>query len=364
MNANRFSRRDFARLLTASAAVAAIPRLALAKPVESVRLSANENPYGPSPAAMRAISDRLGTLNRYPDEIEEAFANDVAKLHGLTTDEVMLANGSSDVLRAAATAFLAPGKKLVTGDPTFEILWFHAQTLGADIVKVPLDAAFAHDVAKIADAAKNGAALIYICNPNNPTATITPKAAMRTLLAALPATTIVLVDEAYHHYAEGSDYESVAPLVRNYPNLIVARTFSKIYAMAGLRCGYGLANKELMRKLSSGQGFNAMNTLALAAARASITDADHIALGRKRNHDTRAWLTKELEALGYRSLPSEANFVMVELRRDAKPVITAMRERGVFPGRLFPGMPQHLRVTIGRAEEMEKFVEAFKAVVS
>lgn len=362
MHANRFSRRDFARLLTAGAAVAAMPRLVLARPLETVRLSSNENPYGPSPAAMKAIADALGTVNRYPDEAEEALANDIAKLHGLTIEEVMLADGSSDVLRAAATAFLGPKKKLVSADPTFEALWFHASSLGADIVKIPLDAAYAHDATKIAEAAKD-AALVYICNPNNPTATITPKAAIRKLLGAVPASTIVLIDEAYYHYAESADYETVAPLVRTYPNLIVARTFSKIYAMAGLRCGYALANKELMRKLSGGQGFNAMNILALVAARASITDQDHVAINRKRNSETRAWLTTELDRLGYRSLPSEANFVMVELRRDVKPVITAMRERGVFPGRLFPAMPQHLRVTIAKPEEMREFVSAFRQVV-
>lgn len=362
MQRTAFSRRDFARLLGAGAAIAAVPRLALGRPVENVRLSANENPYGPSPAAMKAIMAALGSVNRYPDETEEAFANDVAKLHGVTTDEVMLANGSSDVLRAAATAFLGPKKKLVSADPTFEALWFHAAALGADLVKIPLDAAYAHDVTKIAEAAKDGA-LIYVCNPNNPTATITPKAAIRKLLASVPASTIVLIDEAYYHYADNADYESVAPLVRTYPNLIVARTFSKIYAMAGLRCGYAIANKDLMRKLSAGQGFNAMNILALAAARASINDNEHVALNRKRNTDVRTWLVKELDGLGYKTLPSEANFVMVDLRRDVKPVITAMRAKGVFPGRLFPAMPQHLRVTIAKPEEMAAFVSAFRAVV-
>lgn len=350
------SRRNFARLLGAGAAVAAFPSvLARATPGAPILLNSNENPYGPSPAAMRAVRDSLGEVFRYPDDAERELLTAVAKHHGVTTDEVLLGNGSSDILRLASGAF--PGK-LVTASPTFEILWLHAR---GEVVKVPLDAAYAHDLPKMLDAARN-AALVYICNPNNPTATITPKAAMRTFLDAVPATTTVVVDEAYHHYAEPAEYESVAPLVASKPNLIVARTFSKVYAMAGLRIGYAVAQKPLIEKLGREQAFNVMNLLGCVAATPSLGDTAHVAASVKRNRDARVTLARELEALGYRMLPSHANFVMIDMRREVKPVVATFRERGVRVGRVFPAMPDHMRVTLGTPEEMAKFLEVFKAV--
>jgi histidinol-phosphate aminotransferase len=348
------SRRHFATLLGAGAAVAAFPSvLARATPGAPVLLNSNENPYGPSPAAMRAIRDSLGEVFRYPDDAEDELRAAIAKLHGVTTNEVLLGNGSSDILRLASGAF--PGK-LVTANPTFEILWLHAR---GEVVKVPLDAAYAHDLPKMLEASRD-AALVYICNPNNPTATITPKAAVRAYLDAVPSSTTVVVDEAYMHYAESPDYESVVPLVASKPNLIVARTFSKVYALAGLRCGYAIAQEANIDKLRAQQAYNVMNLLGVVAATASLGDTAHVAASRKHNHDTRAYVVGELASLGYQTLPSEANFMMVSMRHDVKPIIAQFREQGVRVGRLFPAMPQHLRVTIGTMEEMKRFVEVFR----
>lgn len=336
--------------------MAAFPSvLARSAPGAPILLNSNENPHGPSPAAMRAVRDQLAEVFRYPDDAETELAAAIAKLHGVTTGEVLLGNGSSDILRLAAFAF--PGK-LVTATPTFEALWTHARDR---IVRVPLDAAHAHDLDAMLGAASN-AALLYVCNPNNPTATITPKRAVRELLDAAPPTLAVLVDEAYFHYVESADYESVAPLIATKPNLIVARTFSKIYAMAGLRCGYALAQRATIEKLRAQQAWNAMNLLGVVAATASLGDAAYVAASRKRNHDTRAFVTTELDRLGYRTLPSEANFIMIDLRREVTPVIAAFRERGVRVGRLFPAMPRHLRVTIGTPAEMQRFVDVFKSI--
>ena len=353
------SRRHFAHLLGAGAAVVAFPSvLARATPGAPILLNSNENPYGPSPAAMRAIRDSLGEVFRYPDDAEAELASTIAKLHGVTTSEVVLGDGSSEILRIAANAF--PGK-LVTANPTFEALWAHAR--GSEIVKVPLDATYAHDLPKMLEAARD-ASLVYICNPNNPTATITPKAAVRAFLDAVPPTTAVLVDEAYYHYVESPDYESVAPLIATKPNLIVARTFSKIYAMAGLRCGYALAQRATIEKLAAQQQWNSMNLLAVVAANASLGDSAHVVASRKHNHDTRAFVTSELASRGYRTLPSEANFIMIEMREDVKPLIAQFREQGVRVGRLFPPMPQHLRVTIGTMDEMKRFVDVFKGAAA
>jgi histidinol-phosphate aminotransferase len=349
------SRRSFAVLVGAGAAAAATLPSILAASSKTILLNSNENPYGPSPGAMQAMRDAMSEAFRYPDDVEEALGDAVAKVHGVPREQVLLGNGSSDILRLAATAF---GSHLVTAEPTFEALWFAVPA--SNVVKVPLDASYAHDLPKMLEAAKSG--LVYICNPNNPTATITPKASMRAFLDAVPSTTTVLVDEAYHHYAEGSDYESVVPLVAKHENLVVARTFSKIYAMAGIRCGYAIAQKPLIQQMASSQAWNAMNLMACVAARASLADSAHAVESKKKNSETRAWVVKELDSLGYRTLPSEANFYMIDMRTDVRPVIQAFRERNVRVGRLFPAMPKHLRVTIGTREEMDRFVETFKAV--
>jgi histidinol-phosphate aminotransferase len=358
------TRRHFAHVLGATAVAAAMPRLTLAeaaKPKGIARLNANENPYGPSPAAMRAINDALPRANRYPDEAIEALVADIAKFHGLGNDSILTTDGSSEALKVAATTFAQ--KRLVTAQPTFEAIGFCAKSQGAEIVKVPLTADYAHDLARMLDAAK-GDGLIYVCNPNNPTATITPKAAVRTLLANAPASVTILIDEAYHHYAESPDYESVIPLVKSHPNLVVTRTFSKIYGMAGLRCGYAVAQPDVIARMQEHGQWDSVNVLAAEAARASLGDAVHVEKGRKRNREAKAWLANELSHLGYTMLPSDANFVMIDLKREVRPVIDAMHARGVDVGRPFPPMTKYLRLSIGTPEDMQRFMESFRAVMT
>ena len=227
---------------------------------------------------------------------------------------------------------------------------------------MPLTSAYAHDLDKMAAVA--GAGLIYICNPNNPTASITSKDKVRAFLQSVPQTTMVLVDEAYFHYAETPDYESVLPLVQMRPNLIVARTFSKIYGMAGLRCGYGIAQPAVIAKMNQQKPWDSVNVIALAGARASLLDNAHVIDGRKRNSDTRNTVVSALTQLGYDVVPSQANFFMVNVRRPVRPVIQAIRAQGVHVGRLFPALPQHLRVTIGTPQEMQSFLSAFRTVMA
>lgn len=359
------SRRAFAQLLGVGAAAAAVPQLLTAAGAKSggavVRLNANENPYGPSPAAIAAMRNAFGESARYPDEEAEALADVIANLHGVSRDEVILGDGSSEILKLVAAAYAGPSKKVVTALPTFEALGFYGRAAGADVVEVPLDAQYAHDLDKMA--AQN-AAVVYICNPNNPTASITPKAALAKFIHDAPATTMILVDEAYHHYVASADYESVIPLTRSHPNLVVARTFSKIYGMAGLRAGYGIANRDVIKALKRVEAWDSMNLMALVAARASLADTEHVARGKMRNATAKQELIARLAENGYEIIPSEANFVMVDLRRDVKPVIAAMRDRGVRVGRLFPAMPHHLRVTIGTPAEMARFIEVFREVMA
>jgi histidinol-phosphate aminotransferase len=369
------SRRTFSKLMGVSAAYTALrpvtkangSRLVSAtRPVASatnvVRLSSNENPYGPAPAALKAMTDGFALAWRYPDEYADMLADELARMNNVTVDQVLLGDGSGEILKLSAAAFTSKDKKLVIPNPTFEAIARHAGVANAEIVKIDLAADYSHDLKKML-AAADGAGLVYICNPNNPTASITPKTELSDFLAKLSPATSVLVDEAYHHYVESKDYESVIPLVKQYPNLIVARTFSKIYGMAGLRCGYCVTQHANIERMRTHQVFDSVNIMAVVAALASLKDTDHVTQGRKLNSDVKKSVCADLDALGYRYIPSHANFTMIDLRRDVRPIISALRNRGVEVGRLFPALPNFMRVTIGTSEQMKAFVSAFKEVM-
>ena len=386
MNATAISRRNFARLLAAGAACAVAKTqlarareatthpvaLPAAKPLAApkmVRLSSNENPYGPSPRALKAMTDAFGITWRYPDEHADLLTEALAKADGVSRDQILLGDGSGEILKLCAAAFTGPdtanedgGGPLVVADPTFEAILHHASVAGASVTKIPLTPAFGHDLPKMMAAARGG--LVYICNPNNPTASITPRNEMREFIEKTPRQTIILVDEAYHHYVDSRDYETVIPLIKDHPNLLVARTFSKIYGMAGLRCGYCVGQKETINRMRPHQSWDSVNVLALAAAIASLDDPDQVAQGRRRNRETKAFLATELNAMGYKQIPSQANFVMIDVKRPVPPLIQALKERHVQVGRLFPTLPNHLRLTIGKKTEMESFLSAFRQVMA
>src|SRR5438067_4136435 len=214
----------------------------------------------------------------------------------------------------------------------------------------------------MAAAAKEG--LVYVCNPNNPTASITPKNEMRDFITKTPRATMILVDEAYFHYADSPDYESVIPLVKDNSNLIVARTFSKVYGMAGLRCGYCVAQKETIERMRPYQMWDSVNIMALAAASASLNDPDQVPNGRRLNNEAKAIVTSELDKMGYQSIPSQANFFMFDCKRPVVPLIQALKQRNVYVGRLFPALPNYMRVTVGRKSEMETFLSAFRQSIA
>ena len=364
MNTQTLSRRNFSKLIGVSAAYAALgPRAVKAShsTANVVRLSSNENPYGPSPAALKAMTDGFSLAWRYPDEHADLLADELARLHSVPVNQILLGDGSGEILKLSAAAFTGRDKKIITANPTFEAIARHASVAGAEVVKIDLASDYSHDLKKTL-AAANGAGLVYLCNPNNPTASITPAKEVADFLAKLSPATIVLVDEAYHHYVESKDYESVIPLVKDYPNLIVARTFSKIYGMAGLRCGYCVTQTDNIRRLRTHQIFDSVNIMALVAAVASLKDTEQVTRGRRLNSEVKKNVYAELDTLGYRYIPSHANFMMIDLRREVRPVIDAMRSRGVEVGRIFPALPNFMRVTIGTAPEMKQFVTAFREV--
>src|SRR6266436_2071198 len=371
MNTLSISRRKFAHLLGVGAAAAIVrPRFTIAaeQPPKStstglVRLSANENPYGPAPQAHAAMNNSFDACCRYPDEANDVLIEKIAKINGVNREQIVLGDGSSEILKLCAERFTGPTQgKLIAPDPTFEAILEYSKANGGEVVKVPLTNSFAHDLGKMGSAAQKG--LIYICNPNNPTASITPKNDLRDFISKTPRETMILVDEAYFHYADSPDYESVIPLVKDHPNLIVARTFSKIYGMAGLRCGYCVAQKGTIERMHGFQMWDSVNVMALAAASASLDDVDQVNNGRKLTSEAKSFTLSELDKMGYKSIPSQANFIMFDCKEPVDRLIPAMKEKNVAVGRRFPAMPNHMRLTIGKKSEMESFVSAFKQVMA
>jgi len=395
-NITSISRRSFTRLIGVGAATALVhPEIALSAaiapelltaPGTLVRLNSNENPYGPSAMALRAMTDAFPLVCRYPDEYADNLIDAVAKLNQVTREQIVLGDGSGEILQVCASAFtgpmtndakpvelskptrgpaltFVPGRgKLVVADPTYEAIVNHARVNSAEVVKVPLNKAYAHDLPKMLATAEEG--LVYICNPNNPTASITPKNDLREFISKAPAKTMILVDEAYFHYADSSDYESVIPLVKDHPNLIVARTFSKIYGMAGLRCGYCIAQAETIRRMRPHLTWDSVNIMALAAATASLNDPDQVPKGRRLNTLTRQFVSDEIKKLGFEQIPSQANFIMFDTKQPVHPLIDSMNQLGVRVGRAFAALPTHMRVTIGKQNEMETFLSAFKQTIA
>jgi histidinol-phosphate aminotransferase len=374
MNTLSISRRKFAHLLGVGAAAAIVrPRFSVATERPSlktastgsvvVRLSANENPYGPSAKAHQAMNGSFDLCCRYPDEANDVLIDKIAKINGVNREQIVLGDGSSEILKLCAETFTGPTQgKLIAAEPTFEAILEYSKACGGEVAKIPLTSDFHHDLAKMGAASHKG--LIYICNPNNPTASITPKNDLREFIAKTSPGTMILVDEAYFHYADGPDYESVIPLVKDHPNLIVARTFSKIYGMAGLRCGYCVAQPETIKRMHGFQMWDSVNIMALAAASASLDDVDQVNNGRKLTSEAKSFTLSELDKMGYKSIPSQANFIMFDCKEPVDRLIPAMKEKNVAVGRRFPAMPNHMRLTIGKKSEMESFVSAFKQVMA
>ncbi len=340
---------------------AAAPRAATAK--GPVRLDSNENPYGPPSKALEAMTRAQGVAARYPDAREDRVVEAIARLHGLAPENVVLGCGSGEILKMADMAFLAPGKRVIVAEPTFEAVLLYARITRAEPVKVPLTADFRHDLPRMAAACDSTAGLVYVCNPNNPTGTIVTREELTAFLGRLPGSVVALVDEAYHHFVEDTRYRSAADWVKTRPNLVVARTFSKIYGLAGMRLGYGIGSKERIDAMREQKIWSNANAAVLEAALACLEDTAHVPRQRRVMNDTRRWLCRELEKDGRRFIPSEANFVMIDAGGDVEPVIAALRERRILAGRKFPSLPSWLRVSIGTREEMELFLSGLRAAV-
>jgi histidinol-phosphate aminotransferase len=363
------SRRSFLSLSAVASAAVALrivtePMLAHARlhtfPKDAIRIDANENPLGPSAAAREAAAAIVSQGGRYSDWLTDDLVKTLALMEGLKVEQVRVYPGSSEPLHHTVCAFASSQRSYVTGDPGYEAGMFAAQTIGAKVVKVPLTKTYAHDVKAMLAAAPD-AGVFYVCSPNNPTGTLTSHSDIEYLIENKPKDCVVLVDEAYIHFC---DAPSVMDLVKAGKDVILLRTFSKIYGMAGLRCGAVFARPDLLEKIETYAGWNAMPITALVAASASLKDAQLVPERKRINADIRNGVFAWLDRNGYSYIPSEANFFMLDTKRPAKPAIDAMAKQNVFIGRIWPSMPTYTRVTIGTAPEMEQFQVAWQKVMT
>jgi len=363
------SRRSFLSLSAAASAALALrivtePMLARARvhnfPKDAIRIDANENPLGPCAAAREAATAIVPQGGRYSDWLTDDLVKTLAEMEGLKLEQVRVYAGSSEPLHHTVAAFSSRQRSYVTADPGYEAGMITANALGAKVVKVPLTKTYAHDVKAMLTAAPD-AGVFYVCSPNNPTGTLTSHSDIEYLVENKPKGSVVLVDEAYIHFC---DAPSVMDLVRAGKDVILLRTFSKIYGMAGLRCGAVFGRPDLLEKIENYGGWNFMPITAMVAASASSKDAQLVPERRRINATVRGEVFAWLDRNGYSYIPSEANFFMLDTKRPAKPAIDAMAKQNVFIGRIWPVMPTYSRVTIGTAPEMDQFQAAFQKVMT
>lgn len=330
---------------------------------EMVWLNANENPDGPGRAAIQAMTEAMPHSWRYHFQEFGDFYSAVARSEGLEAAQVLVGAGSSEILHAAIDAFTSPARPLITMVPTFEAPEGIARALDHPVVRVPLTTDYAADVKSMAvQAAKSGGGLIYICNPNNPTSTITSKSDIDWLVANLPPNTVAMIDEAYIHFSQSPELESALKHVRSGKDVIAVRTFSKIYGMAGLRIGFGCARPELIRKMEPFRDA-VISIVSARAAQAALDETSTLVPERRARvvrirGDLCAWLHRK----GFAYIEPHANFMMIDVGRDVRGVARGMYQKGVAPGRPFPPLDQMMRVSIGTEADMEKFKTVFLEV--
>ncbi len=331
-------------------------------PDGGVRLNANENPLGIAPAAKEAVLEAMTLANRYPFEQHAALVAKVAAGHEIAEGQIVLGTGSAEVLQMAVQAFAAPRARLVMADPTYEAVTNYQRTESYELVKVPLNANYEHDLGRMREAAESSGrpALVYLCNPNNPTATITPSADIDAWIADAPEHVFFLSDEAYIEYVEDKRMWSAMRWIEEKRNVLVVKTFSKIYGMAGLRLGYGIAHPDTAARLSDFASRNNINQLALAAGNASFRDKALLEKSRKTNSQARMIVETTLDELGLERLPTQTNFLMHRVSGDQATYRNRMAEAGFLVGRDFPPMLDWSRLSFALPEDMERFCETLR----
>lgn len=365
------SRRRFLDLLSGVACVSARRQLAGLSKITSfesrcdqegslIRLNSNENAYGPSARVVDAIRSSLESTNRYPHMRYESLLERIANFHKVKVEQVVLGCGSTEILRMAALAFGGAGKQLIQASPTFEAIEYYGRAAGSEVVSVGLTPAFAHDLHAMLARVSASSTLVYICNPNNPTGSLTPRRDLESFISKLPTSTNVLIDEAYHHYAGQSGmYASFIDRPLCDDRVIVSRTFSKVYGLAGLRLGYAVASPNAIQHMRRFATKDNINTIVALAALVALDDVHAVDESVRRNANNRQEFFNQSMIRSLKPIDSHANFVMMNTFHPAEDVAVDLRNKGIVIGCPFPPMNTHIRVSLGRPDEMGAFWKAW-----
>ena len=330
---------------------------------DAVKLASNENPLGPSPRALEAARSTLSDSHRYPDGVAFNLRAKLAERYGVAMDEVLLGAGSNELLDLAVRTFCTPAQHVVFAEPSFVVYRIAAMSSGVPFTAVPLTRGLAHDLPAMTAAVRPETRVMFVANPNNPTGTYVSQAAVEKLLREVPPEVIIVMDEAYLEYADAPDFPDSLKLRGLRERLLVMRTFSKIYGLAAFRVGYGIGPKDLIDYMNRIRAPFNVSTLGQAAGVAALDDIGHVETARQLNQKERRRVTETLTARGLAVTPSQANFVLVDLARPARPVYDALLQKGVIV-RPFPSLPTSLRVTLGTERENDRFLTALAEVLS
>ena len=325
-----------------------------------VRLDNNENVYGPSKKVLDAVQSSIGGLNRYPLLGYHLATERIAARHNVKLEQILLGCGSTDILRMSAFAFLGNGKQLIQASPTFDAIENYAHAASSEVISVRLTPRFSHDLEGMQARVSASTTLVYICNPNNPTASLTPRKDLEDFIGKLPASTFVVIDEAYHEYAGQSGmYASFIDRPLDNDRVIVTRTFSKVYGLAGIRLGYAVASPNTIQKMRQFASQDNINSVVAQAASAALDDTDGVNDFIRRTMDDRQEFFNQAMARMVKPIDSHANFVMMNTFHPADDVIQSFRKNNILIGRGFPTMSTYIRVSLGRPDEMQRFWQAW-----
>lgn len=327
-----------------------------------VQLNANENPYGPSEKVREAIIQAFGKGCRYPFRFSKELIKQLAEREGVSEDHIVLTAGSTEGLRLTGLTFGIHGGEIIAADPTFQALMSYAKKFGAHINRVPIDQNLVHDLDEMEKRINSNTRLIFICNPNNPTGTLLPPEKLEDFCSTASKRTLIFSDEAYYDFIEDKNYPSMVGLVKKGYNVIVSRTFSKVYGLAGIRVGYQIARPDIAQRLRDNMVASA-NVLGIYAALAAMKDQEFYKLSLQRNIEAKQHIYKTLDDLNLEYVKSQTNFIFFKTDRDIQKFILQMRAEGVEVGRPFPPLTQWCRISTGTMEAMEKFGTGLKKVM-
>jgi len=332
---------------------------------DSVKLASNENPLGPSPHVVKRMVEELtraknsGSLNRYPDGSGYYLKQALSNKFSVSEEEIILGNGSNEIIDIAVRTFLQPGDDAVMANPSFVVYPMSTQAQGANAIQVSLKN-YAHDLDAMADAVTAGTKIVFVANPNNPTGTMNKRAEFDRLMRRIPEGVLVIVDEAYCEYITDPDYPDSMHYLMEGREILILRTFSKIYGLAGLRIGYAIGQKAVIAEMNKLRPPFNTSSLAQKAALWALEDEDHLQRTREINEQGKQYLYKELDSIGINYVPTEANFIYMPLKQNAQSIYVSLLKQGVI---VRPAGQHEIRVTIGLPEENERFIDALKAVV-